>query len=111
MPLLAIAGLFGAAMVWLVVASLIPHDVPTYEPRERRNPSGVDTVTIDARDPDRWRFYGFSRGFLTPPDTAGWDLAVRRFHVIAAGGVVRLESRRFDSGVVAPVAGHGFIPV
>ncbi|MBI4420811.1 MAG: HmuY family protein, partial [Gemmatimonadetes bacterium] len=68
----------------------------------------VDTVTIDATAPAQWRFFGFTRGLLTPPDTAGWDLAVRRFHLIVAegGGVVRVDTVAFDGLREAPATGY-----
>ncbi|MGH7614510.1 MAG: HmuY family protein [Gemmatimonadales bacterium] len=107
LPLVILAAMFGVAMVWLVMASLVPPGVLTFEPRfaPRRNAQAVDTVTIDGRDADRWGYFAFGRGPLVPPDTAGWDLAVRRFRVIAAGEAARLDTIAFDSLAHAPPDG------
>lgn len=89
---------FIGAMVYLVASSLVPRDVPTFLPSLAAADGGVDTVTFDAREPDRWQYYSLSRGAtLTPPDTSGWELAVRRYHVVVPGaaadvGMVELAS-------------------
>ena len=107
LPLVILAALFGVAMLWLVGASLVPPGVLTFEPRSalRHNALAVDTVTLDARDADQWRYFAFGRGPLVPPDTAGWDLAVRRFRVIAAGEAARLDTIAFDSLARPPRVG------
>ncbi len=111
LPLLVvfIALLFCVAMAWLVGAALTPRTVPTYtlpsrDPAPHRSQAS-DTVTLDGRDPDRWQFFAFATGPLTPPDTSGWDIAVRRFHVIAAGGVARIDSIAFDALRAGPSTG------
>jgi hypothetical protein len=65
----------------------------------------VDTVTFDARSGEEWRFFDLDRGtLLVPPDTAGWDLAARRFRVIGAtvaidlGKVGFADARRVPEG-------------
>lgn len=50
------------------------------------DPDGVRTVTLDARSPDRWVRYDLESGRVVGRDAPGWDLAVRRFHVIVNGG-------------------------
>lgn len=109
-PVLILAGLFGIAMIWLVGASLSTRAVPTYTPRPRSSntvaASGLDTVTIDARDPDRWQFFAFAVGALVPPDTVGWDIAVRRFHVMVAGEAVGIDSVAFEALETPPSAGY-----
>jgi hypothetical protein len=108
-PVLVLAGLFGIAMIWLIGASLSTRAVPTYAPR---SPSPIDatpvldTVTIDARDPDRWQFYAFAAGALVPPDTAGWDIAIRRFHIMVAGEAVGIDSSAFEALRAPPTAGY-----
>jgi len=107
LPLAIVAALFAAVMVFLVVTALVPRRVAVFEPRPPK-PSAVlgeDTITLDARDPDHWRFFGFARGLLSPPDTAGWDLAVRRFRVIVAGEAARLDTIAFDALARAPADG------
>jgi len=107
LPLLILAALFGVAMLWLVIVSLVPPGVPTFEPRSRppHDALAVDTVTLDARDADRWSYFAFGPGPLVTPDTAGWDLAVRRFRVIAAGAAARLDTIAFDALAHAPAEG------
>lgn len=112
LPVIFMCGLFGLAMTWLVVTSLIPQHVPTYALRLRTTridatlPPVLDTFTIDARDPDRWQFFAFGAGTLAPPDTTGWDLAVRRFHVIVAGETARLDTVSFEALRTPPSAGY-----
>lgn len=108
LPLVVVAALFTVAMVWLVAASLVPLAVPTFAPDTAHVPGGsvVDTVTIDARDPQRWRFLSFTRGPLVPPDSAGWDLAVRRFRVLSSGDAVRIDTIMFDQLRDIPRTGY-----
>jgi len=109
-PLIGVAVLFGAVMAWLIIASLVPHQIPTYRlrPAPSQPPSllAPDTVTIDARERDDWRFFAFAKGPLTPPDTSGWDLAFRRFHVIAAADVAWIDTVTFDALRAAPPTGY-----
>ncbi len=69
-------------------------------------PTGVQMRTIDASVPDRWRHFSLRAGAVL--ETAGptdWDLAFRRFQVIANGGpgfagqvvVADLGERDFDA--------------
>ena len=109
LPLTIVAALFAAVMVFLVVAALVPRRVPTFVPRPASPPPAAlvpDTVTLDARDAEHWWFFAFASGLLSPADTSGWDLAVRRFHVIAAGDVARLDTVTFDDLRAAPAAGY-----
>jgi len=108
-PLITIASLFGAVMAWLIIASLVPRRIPTYALRADPPPPSLlapDTATIDARGEDSWRFFAFAKGPLTPPDTSGWDLAFRRFHVIVAADVARLDTVTFDALRAAPATGY-----
>jgi len=108
LPLVVVASLFAIAMVWLVAASLRPRAVPTFSPDTVPFTAGsaVDTVTIDARDPRRWRFFSFSRGPLSPPDSAGWDLAFRRFRMMPAGDAMRIDTVTFDELRDIPPTGY-----
>jgi len=111
-PVLVVTIVFGVALIVVVVSALAPRRVTTYIPRETSaaRPGREDTVTIDARDPDHWRFFAFGRGVLQPPDTAGWDLGIRRFDVISSGTAARLDvppsSPPFDSVTAAPATGY-----
>ena len=88
-PLLVLFGAFLAAIVYLVATSLTRRDAPVFPvsalARTRAaNWRGVgDTITIDATDGDRWQYVSLAMGHvLSPPDTAGWELAVQRYRVI-----------------------------
>jgi hypothetical protein len=67
--------------------------------------------TIDARSEAAWAYFDFSRGSTVPPgDPLGWDIAVRRFRIIANGGdrfhgragIIDLGNIAFDSVHTAP---------
>lgn len=102
---------FLAVIASLVAASLLRPDVaeflPTPPGNRPRNPLGPDTATVDARSETEWRFFSVTRGPLAPPDTAGWDLAFRRFHVVTWGPAA-------DAGPAGPgettLAAGGFAP-
>lgn len=78
---------------------------------------GPRTVTVDASDSERWRYFSFREGTLVEePGPAEWDLAFRRFHIVAnggdgfagRGGFVDLGDVAFDS--VATVPAEGYVP-
>ncbi|GBD31208.1 hypothetical protein HRbin33_00156 [bacterium HR33] len=106
--------LFLLLIGFLVASALAPREVAVFDPsppgqrqagtlREPR----TDTVTVDARDARAWRFFDLDRGMvLESPDTAGWDLAFRRFHIIAAAGILDLETTDFESSGALPAAGY-----
>ncbi|HEX7052067.1 MAG TPA: HmuY family protein [Longimicrobiales bacterium] len=117
---LAAAILLTAAV--LVVFSLRRPEPPTYAPTppapvevgEQR--VGPVVYAVDATDSDRWRYFDFSRGSVVErPRPLEWDLAFRRFHVIAnggagfpgAGGVLDMGAVPFDS--VRSVPAHGYL--
>lgn len=91
----------------LVAQSFAPRRVPEFPPREPTQPAtstsqGPDTLTIDARDARRWRFVDLDRRIvLHPPDTTGWDLAVRRYSVVPAGWAADLGPVPLDAPLVA----------
>jgi hypothetical protein len=118
-PFLAAAFLgFVAVLVALVLASMVRRDVAEFQPSPDIGPpssgdaaavesGAVDTVTVDARNPERWRFLSFRRGGVLPGrDTAAWDLAFRRFHVVSSGAVADAGQVEFDSLRSAPAAGY-----
>lgn len=111
-PLVAGFVLFVGVLVWLVSASFVRRDVAAFPPDPLRPDAPAatglveDTLTIDARDPQAWRFVDLARGtVLMPPDTQGWDLAIRRYHLISAGPVAPVAGA-FDSLHRAPDAGY-----
>ena len=67
---------------------------------------GPIQYTVDATSTDGWQFFDFSRGsVVVNPGPGDWDLAFRRFHIIAnggpgfsgEGGIIRLEETDFDA--------------
>ena len=71
------------------------------------NPNDGLLLAISTADgSERWRFLSFTRGVLVPPDSAGWDLAVRRFRVVPAGEAARIDSVRFEDLRDVPPAGY-----
>jgi hypothetical protein len=79
-------GLFVLVLAYLIVASLTRRTAPVFEPspvaRALGSGEGVDTLTVEARDQERWQYVDLDRGFIAPPgDSSGWDLAIRRFHI------------------------------
>lgn len=104
LPLLIGFGLFIAALGYLIAVSLTRREAPTFAPtpptRERAAQWAEvgDTLTLDATDGERWRHVSLTLGrALSPPDTAGWELAVRRFHVTVAGALADVGPVAFDS--------------
>ena len=48
---------------------------------------GPTTQTLDASSSDQWTYFDFSRNAaVTNPGPLDWDIAVRRFYIIANGG-------------------------
>ena len=107
-PLPLIVGFTGflAVIAFILAASLLRPKMAEFPPTPAgvRPPgtTGVDTVTIDARDPARWRFFSLDRGILEEPDTADWDLAFRRFHVIVSGAAADAGSVDFHQPIALP---------
>ncbi|MEX1184905.1 MAG: HmuY family protein [Gemmatimonadota bacterium] len=76
---------------------------------------GPELVTVDARDASQWRYFSFARGSaIERPDLHGWDLAFRRFQIMANGGagftgqagIVDLGEVSFEGVDAAPTAGY-----
>jgi len=111
--LVTVFTLFVAAMGYLVASSLSGRSAPEFDPtppgRARLGGASrdVDTLTIDARDASTWHFVTLTaHALLTPPDTTGWDLAVRRHRIIGSGLIADLGAIAFDSVTRAPRTGH-----
>lgn len=115
-PLLVLA--MGVAFL-LIVASLVIGSLvrPEFPPFALTEPHpvavgdslvGPTTYTLDAGATDRWRYFDFGRNAAV--DSGPWDIAIRRFHVIAApgGGVVDLGPVPFDS--VRELPAEGYLP-
>jgi hypothetical protein len=110
-------------MLTLVVMGVTQPEVETYEPTPPAvRPAhgrlvGPIRITVDARDPDRWRFFSFEQGSVVEaPGPLDWDVAFRRFQVIANGGpgfagaagFIDLGEADFDAIDFAP--GEGYQP-
>lgn len=113
-PLLLVGGfaLFIVVTGYLVVSSVTKRSVPTFDPSPRTTassdsgPRHDDTITVDATDSKQWQYVDFDRGgVVAPPDTTGWDLAVRRYLVIASDAIADLGARRFEDVRDAPDRG------
>lgn len=88
-----------------VLSRLDAREVPT-------DFSGPDTVTIDARDGDRWTRFDLGRGSVAGPGE-GWDIAVKRYRLAVNGGdgfvgsaAVRRIDAAFQEVTTAPVEGY-----
>lgn len=106
-----IVALFLVAIGYVLAASVVRRSQPTFAPSpvdprpvEAGRPV-YDTITIDAREQRTWQFVNFDRRSVVS-DTTGWDIAVRRFYVIAAGGLIDLGKVAFDSVTVVPESGY-----
>jgi hypothetical protein len=111
LPLLVGFGLFLAALVYLVAASLTRRDAVTFAPSppDRRRAADWarvgDTLTLDATDGERWRFASLAMGrALASSDSADWELAVRRYRVTVAGALADLGPVPFEQARLTPAA-------
>lgn len=116
--LVAVGALVAGAIV-LVGLSLRDPGVPEYPPSpvEGRDAFGTGpyVLTVDASDPDRWRYVNLARGTVAEyPSGAEWDLAFRRFEARinggdgfpGVGGVLDLGSLPLDSVLRLPSEGY-----
>ena len=107
---LAMGGAFLLLVVSLLMGSLTRPELPPYGLTTPRPAPvgdsliGPATYTLDAAATDRWRRFDFARNAAV--DSGSWDIAFRRFHLIAAGGIVDLGAVPFDSVRELPVAGY-----
>jgi hypothetical protein len=110
-----------AFMAMLVVMGLRRTAPETFaptslEPRPARGQLvGPRVVTVDASAGDRWQYFSFEDGTVVEsPGPLGWDLAFRRFRVIAngghgfagSGGIADLGEASLDGVTVVPSAGY-----
>ena len=102
LPLLIGFGVFLVVMGYLVAASFTRRTAPAFAPGpEARG----DTLTVDATDGQRWQYVSLTRGrVLSAPDTGAWEIAVRRYNVIANGDAIDLGRAAFDSVRDLPAA-------
>lgn len=115
-----IAGIVLVAAI-LVGLSLRRPPLDTYPPTPARPAEvGARLVgpllhTVDASSPDAWRFFSFSLGSVVEnPGPLAWDLAFRRFQIIAnggdgfagSGGILDLGKRAFADVRFLPEDGY-----
>jgi hypothetical protein len=110
-----------AVVVTLIALTLRQPDVPSYAPTPPaptdagRALVGPVLYTVDATSPDAWRYFSFRFGAVT--ESAGptdWDLAFRRYQVIAnggpsfvgQGGIHDLGPVRFEDVQALPATGY-----
>jgi hypothetical protein len=110
----AVGAVIGIAFV-LVALTLRAPEVPTYAPTAAaaREPArglvGPVLYTVDATAPESWRYFSFRLGSVV--DGAGvrdWDLAFKRYSIIAGDGVgiVDLGEARLGDVRVVPASGY-----
>ena len=114
-PALAAAAVLTIAAT-LVALTLRPAaSVPTYAPTApapREAPRalvGPVLYTVDATAPDTWRYFSFRLGSVVDESgQQGWDLAFRRYAIIAGAGsgILDLGEVRFDDVRTVPTAGY-----
>ena len=113
-PILGVT-MVAAVAVTLVALTLRPRQVSTYAPTPpapREAPRalvGPVLYTVDATAPEAWRHFSFRLGSVV--ETGGaphWDLAFRRYAIIAGpgAGILDLGKRRFDEVRAVPPAGY-----
>ena len=111
-PGLAAAGVIMLA-VTLVALTLRPTKVPTYPPTAAA-PREVGRAltqpvlyTIDATGTETWRRFSFHLGSVLD-GAESWDLAFRRYAIIAGpgAGILDLGEIRFDEVRVVPTTGY-----
>ncbi|MGH7388772.1 MAG: HmuY family protein [Candidatus Rokuibacteriota bacterium] len=116
------AGVAAAAAVAALIAfTLRQPDIPSYAPTPPapadagRALVGPVLYTVDATSPDAWRYFSFRSGAVV--DDAGptdWDLAFRRYQIIAnggrafvgKGGILDLGPVRFPDVRAVPATGY-----
>ena len=108
--LLIVGALVLVALV-LVVLSLRRPELPEFPPTAAGSaaPSGAGPhqLTIDASDPERWRYVDLARGAVADDPAAGWDLAFRRFELkLNGGGALDLGAVALDSVRSLPDDGY-----
>jgi hypothetical protein len=119
-PLVAVAVVVVVA-VTLVALTLRQPDVPTFAPTPPaprdagRALVGPIVYTVDATSGERWQHFSFRLGAVVDDSgPTGWDLAFRRYQIIANGGpgflghagVLDLGPVRFDAVQTAPAEGY-----
>jgi hypothetical protein len=118
---LVVGAVCALLLVVVVGMTLRRPEPPSFEPTPvQPRPVGTalvgpELITIDATDSRRWQFFSFAqRSVVANPGPRDWDLAFRRFQVIANGGagfagdggVLDLGEVAFDDVTVVPEDGY-----
>jgi hypothetical protein len=109
---LVMGGAFVLLVASLLIGSLARPEFPPFSLTPPRPMAVGDTLvgpatyTLDASATDRWRTFDFGRNAAV--DSGPWDIAFRRFHLIAApgGGIVDIGVVPFDSVRELPAGGY-----
>jgi hypothetical protein len=119
-PIIAVSALVGVSAV-LVALTLRQPAVPTYAPTppEARDAGralvGPRVYTVDATDAEAWRYFSFRLGTVVDgAAVADWDLAFRRYQILAnggpkyagRGGIVDLGAVAFEEVHAVPEGGY-----
>jgi hypothetical protein len=118
---LAVGAAAAAVVVTLIALTLRQPDLPTYAPT---SPAPADAgqalvgpllYTVDATRVDTWRYFSFRLGAVVENGGAtDWDLAFRRYQVIAnggtgfvgKGGILDLGEVTFEDVQAVPATGY-----
>jgi len=111
---LVMAAAFGLLVAALLIGSLARPELPPFQLSVPRpvvvgdTLLGPATYTLDASSTEQWHRFDFGRNAVV--DSGPWDVAFRRFHVIAApgGGLLDLGLVPFDS--VGELPPDGYLP-
>jgi hypothetical protein len=117
-PTLAVAAVVAVA-VGLVALTLHQPSVAMFSPTAPaprdvgRARVGPAVLTVDATDPEKWRYFSFAMGSVVD-DAQRWDLAFRRYQILAnggpqypgKGGIRDLGDVRFDQVNAVPDTGY-----
>ena len=111
---LVLAAAFLLLVAALVIGALTKPEFPPYHltTAAAARPAGDTLVgsalyTLDVSSTDAWQRFAFARG-ATVGGGDPWDLAFRRFHVVAGagGGIQDLGAVPFDSVALLPEQGY-----
>jgi hypothetical protein len=109
-----VGAVIGLALV-LVGLTIRTPAVPTFAPTPPaardagRSLVGPVLYTVDATGADTWRYFSFRLGsVLDSPGPREWDLAFKRYSIVAGDGVgiLDLGEARLDDVRVVPTAGY-----